>query len=140
MTSISEPDDVVSALRALDADDDIDQIRRWCAAGEFCWLDLQNPDRRAVQTVGEALGLHPLAIEDTQEFDQRPKVDRHDDQVLIVYYGARPVDTCEIELVEVHVHISHSFVLTVHHDALPRLTTLYERRERSGIEDREALV
>ena len=59
---------------------------------------------------GERFGLHPLAIEDTQEFGQRPKLDDYGDTALLVFYGVDPDGTP----VEVHFHVSGAWMITVH--------------------------
>ena len=56
---------------------------------EFFWLDLTEPTAEDLKSVGEVLGLHPVALEDTIEFGQRPKLDQYGDHVLFVYYTAR---------------------------------------------------
>ena len=43
----------------------------------------------AFERVGDMLGLHPMAMEDTREFGQRPKVDVYESHVLVVFYTAR---------------------------------------------------
>ncbi|MBA1914395.1 CorA family divalent cation transporter, partial [Escherichia coli] len=53
---------------------------------EFFWLDLTDPSPDEVKALGEALGLHPIAVEDTIEFGQRPKFDAYQDHLLVVYY------------------------------------------------------
>jgi magnesium transporter len=58
----------------------------------------------------EQLGVHPLAVEDSREFGQRPKLDDYDDHVLVVFYGVQ-----DEELVEVHLHIGASWVLSLRH-------------------------
>jgi magnesium transporter len=105
---------------------DLDEARQLCNSGEFCWLDLEDPDQDTVEQVGEALGLHPLSIEDTQEFDQRPKLDGRHDRFLLVYYGAVASESGGLTPVEVHIHISRSFVLTVHRHPCPALARLYD--------------
>jgi len=47
----------------------------------------------------EVFKIHPLAIEDAQEFNQRPKIEDYDDFVSLVAYGASQLDQ---PLVEVH--------------------------------------
>jgi magnesium transporter len=42
---------------------------------------------RSLDSVGGILGLRPLAIEDSREFGQRPKLDRYDDRFLLVFFG-----------------------------------------------------
>ena len=50
---------------------------------EFFWLDLTEPTAEDLKAVGEVLGLHPVALEDTIEFGQRPKLDLYGDHVLV---------------------------------------------------------
>ena len=76
-------------------------------------------------TVGELLGLHELALEDTREFGQRPKLDRYPDAVLLVYWTAHVApDGRGVELVEVHLHISGGFLFTVRRADCPELDEL----------------
>jgi magnesium transporter len=94
----------------------IDQARIEALRGrdEFFWLDLTDPADDDLTLAGELLGLHELALEDTREFAQRPKLDRYRDTVLLVYWSARvPSSDPGIDLVEVHLHISGGFLLTV---------------------------
>ena len=65
---------------------DRDQLEALLARDEFFWLDLEAPSDAELDTAGEVLGLHELALEDTREFDQRPKVDQYPDRVLMVYW------------------------------------------------------
>ena len=67
---------------------DRDRIAELLEAGHFFWLDLESPADDDLVVLGELLHLHPLALEDTREFGQRPKLDRYGDAVLLVYYTA----------------------------------------------------
>ena len=69
-----------------------DPIAELLAAERFFWLDLESPPDGDLVALGELLHLHPLALEDTREFGQRPKLDRYGDQVLLVFYSARTLD------------------------------------------------
>jgi magnesium transporter len=93
---------------------------------EFFWLDLEKPSREEVDAAGELLGLHELALEDTREFGQRPKLDRYDDRVLLVYWTARTAPTEDRpELIEVHLHISGGFLFTVRRAPCTQLDELH---------------
>jgi magnesium transporter len=95
---------------------------------EFFWLDLTDPSAEEVKTLGAALGLHPVAVEDTIEFGQRPKLDSYDDHVLFVFYTVRRVpdsDVAPFEPVEVHIYISGGFVVTVRRAACTQLDALH---------------
>ena len=76
---------------------------------EFFWLDLAPPSPADLDALHPLLGIHPLAVEDTREFHQRPKLDRYDDTLLLVFYSARVVDGTA-KPVEVHLHIAGDFV------------------------------
>ena len=80
---------------------------------EFFWLDLHAPSAEAFERVGSMLGLHPMAMEDTREFGQRPKVDVYESHVLVVFYTARinRADGAPVaDPLEVHVYVSGDFV------------------------------
>src|SRR5213082_3513988 len=54
----------------------------------FFWLDLTAPSRDELDRLHELFGFHPLALEDTEHFAQRPKLDDYGDHVFLVFYGA----------------------------------------------------
>jgi Mg2+ and Co2+ transporter CorA len=59
------------------------------AGGGFFWLDLDRPDADDFEILREVFRFHPLAVEDSEHFDQRAKIDDYDDFVFIVVYGAK---------------------------------------------------
>jgi magnesium transporter len=95
---------------------DRERIAALRGAGEFFWLDLQAPTPEQVIELGEVFELHPLALEDTQSFGQRPKLDEYGDKVLLVFYGMHHGGQEGHALVEVHLHISGDWLVTVHRD------------------------
>lgn len=101
--------------------------RRIGASGEPFWLDLVDPPAAEVERVGALLGLHPVALEDTREFGQRPKVDVYNDNVLLVFYTARLQEEQSPEAIEVHVYVAAGYVLTVRR---ARCVVLDDLRER----------
>jgi magnesium transporter len=96
-------------------DADEPRIRDLLQRKHFFWLDLHEPTPEAFARIGELLGLHPMAMEDTREFAQRPKVDVYEWQVLVVFYTARRTggDDPVAEPIEVHVYVSGDFIVTV---------------------------
>jgi magnesium transporter len=81
---------------------------------EFFWLDLASPSDADLGAAGALLDLHELALEDTREFGQRPKLDRYPSRVLLVYWSAHVTPNgLGVELLEVHLHISGEFLFTV---------------------------
>lgn len=86
--------------------------------GSFFWLDLHDPSEQDFQLLRDAFGFHPLAVEDSEHFGQRPKLEPYDDFAFLVVYGAAPVPD-EDRLVEVHCFYSERFLVTVRRDEAP---------------------
>lgn len=106
---------------------DAERIEADRAKGHAFWLDLDDPPEGEIERVGELLGLHPLAVEDTREFGQRPKVDVYEDHVLLVFYTARLDESGSVRPIEVHIYVSRDYVLTVRRE---RCLVLDELRDR----------
>jgi magnesium transporter len=107
---------------------EIGRITALLARDEFFWLDLEHPSGADLDAMASVLKIHPLALEDTREFGQRPKLDAYEDHVLLVYYSVRdPFTEAEglFEPVEVHLYISGGFVVTVRRDACRELDDLH---------------
>ncbi|HWI21536.1 MAG TPA: magnesium transporter CorA family protein [Baekduia sp.] len=101
----------------------------------FFWLDLFDPSSEELDAAQRIFGLHELATEDSREFGQRPKLERYEDHALIVFYGVH-----RGELVEIHVHVSGDWVLTVHRDGCAALKTAYKRMSVAGTRTEEEAV
>jgi magnesium transporter len=101
---------------------DAEQIRALHERGEFFWLDLHAPTDAELDQLEQLLEIPRLAIQDTKEFDQRPKIDDYGPRVLVVFYGAH-----EDEPVEVHVHVSGNEVVTVRRAPCAHLGAARER-------------
>ncbi len=98
------------------------RIREHLKRDEFFWLDLNAPGPEELTKLRDLFGFHPLALEDTEHFGQRPKLDDYGDYVFLVFYGAwRHQDEDPIPLREVHMFISGQYIVTVHRDPLPAL-------------------
>jgi magnesium transporter len=93
-------------------------IERALKEGDLLWLDLEDSGPETIAVLREVFKLHPLAIEDAQEFSQRPKIEDYDNFVSLVAYGARGLDQ---PLAEVHAFYAERFLVTVHRDPLPAI-------------------
>ncbi|MCW2954027.1 MAG: magnesium and cobalt transport protein CorA [Conexibacter sp.] len=113
-------------MHVLDTIDDR-QIDELTARHEFFWLDVVGASDERIRALGRHFGWHPLVVQDTIEFRQRPKLDRYDDQMLIVFYGAKHLHAEEPELIEVHVIVSGDWVVTVRRSGCDDLDDLRKR-------------
>lgn len=114
---------------------DVEAIRTLHERGEFFWLDLHAPSDSDLDQLGALLSIPPLAIEDTKEFAQRPKLDEYGERVLVVFYGAH-----EGEVVEVHVHVSGDEVITVRRAPCAHLGAAKERVVAGKLRTEQDLV
>jgi magnesium transporter len=113
-------------------------VAKLLADGGFFWLDLDRPDADDFEVLREAFGFHPLAVEDSEQFEQRAKIDEYDDFVFLVVYGASPDDD---RLVEVHCFYSERFLVTVHRDDCPAFAEIRKRyQQRDEATDRPSLL
>jgi magnesium transporter len=106
-----------------------EKIGALLAEGHFFWLDLDRPDEQDFQVLRDVFRFHPLAIEDSEHFGQRAKIDDYDDFSFLVLYGASPD---EDRLVEVHCFYSERYLVTVHRDDAPAFAEVRERFSKRG--------
>ena len=76
------------------------------------WVDLSGPSPGQVDTIGSALGLHPLIVEDILEGNQRAKIETTDGVVHIVLFALDRAETIAIN--EIDLVLGLGYLLTVH--------------------------
>jgi magnesium transporter len=109
---------VVPCLTGIDEARIRDHLRR----DQFFWLDLNAPGPDELAQLHQIFGFHPLTLEDTEHFGQRPKIDHYDEYIFLVFYGAWRHGPRDPEpLREVHLFISGQYLVTIHRDPLPPL-------------------
>jgi magnesium transporter len=117
-----------------------DRIAEHRQRDEFFWLDLEDPPPADLDRAGQLLGVHPAALEDSREWRQRPKLDTYPDHLLCVFYTARMTEAGEAHPIEVHVHLSGSWVFTVRRSPCTALDELHAQLAREPIHDEGYLV
>jgi magnesium transporter len=115
-----------------------ENVEELLAGDAFFWIDVDQPNEADYTVLRDVFKFHPLAVEDSEKFKQRAKIDNYDDYVFIVVYGAVPD---EDRLVEVHCFYSTKFLVTVHRDEAPAFTEVRQRYEqRAKIVDNPGLL
>jgi magnesium transporter len=79
------------------------------------WVDLTGPDQDDVRLMREVFQFHPLAIEDTYNHHQRPKIEEYPNHLFMIMNTVRFVDG-ELEFRELDVFVGRSYIVTVHAD------------------------
>jgi magnesium transporter len=103
-----------------------------CPSGgqNFAWIGMLRPDEQEIRAVAKEFSLHSLAVEDTVNAHQRPKLEQYGDVLFVVLRPARYVDKIEeVEIGEVHLFLGPDFVITVRHAAEPDLGAVRTRLE-----------
>jgi magnesium transporter len=91
---------------------DSQSVRHLLDEGELLWLDLYRPDADELGLLTTVFGIHQLAVEDAEQFGQRPKLEDYDDFTQLIAYG---VEDAGESLVEVHCFYSERYLVTVRH-------------------------
>ena len=129
--------------RVVDDPSEADQTAAASGREPF-WLDLPAVSQQQAGWLEHIFGLHPLVVEDAQQFDERPKLDQFDDYIAVVVYGAgaQPsldrlaqradvpgdsgADAADVSpldpLSEVHCIVSARYIITVHRGDCPGIT------------------
>lgn len=116
------------------------QVEALLARGERFWLSLRAPDEATVRAAGALIGLHELAITDSVEFGQRPKLDDYPQSALLVFYGARTGSHGGASVpvpVEVHFHVTAKAIMTVRHHDLDQLSDARRRVSLADVDTAE---
>ncbi|MBQ1087672.1 magnesium and cobalt transport protein CorA [Streptomyces sp. B93] len=100
-----------------------DAVERVRKSGDgFVWLGLHEPTNDEFAGIAELFDLHPLAVEDTIEAHQRPKLERYGETLFAVFKTVCYVEheelTATSEVVdtgEIMVFLGHDFAITVRH-------------------------
>lgn len=107
------------------------ELRDCPGTDKFCWIGLLRPTEEEIKAVAKEFGLHDLAVEDTINAHQRPKVERYGDVDFVVLRPACYDDKDEVvEIGEVHLFIGPDFVITVRHANEPDLSAVRQRLEK----------
>ena len=95
------------------------------------WLDISDPGDADLALVADELGLHPLAVEDAQHRDQRPKIDQYEGHYFLVFYAIEGSGPGSLDLRELSIFVMQNALVTVHQgDCAARQAV--EKRWREG--------
>jgi Mg2+ and Co2+ transporter CorA len=83
---------------------DRETVQRLLDKGELLWFDLYRPDADELGILATVFGIHQLALEDAEQFGQRPKLEDYDDFTQLIAYGVQEGsdDLVEAQLLLLH--------------------------------------
>jgi magnesium transporter len=93
----------------------IERARELAATGRgFIWLGLKDPSPEEVETATRAFQVPELAIEESSESHQRPKLDEHGNHYFGIVRTARYEEKEErVHFGEIHVFLGPRYLITV---------------------------
>lgn len=95
------------------------------------WVDISSPNEEDVRIMREVFHFHPLAIEDTLNQQQRPKVEEYADHLFMIL---NPMTFREgtLDLRELDLFVGGHYLVTVHSNAEPTLERVRQRLAEAG--------
>ena len=78
------------------------------------WVDIPEWDEQAAQTLTTTFGFHPLAVRDSANRNQVPKIHRYDDHLFLVLHAPQPGLGGHVHYVELDQFIGERYLVTVH--------------------------
>jgi magnesium transporter len=119
-----------------------DEIRAALPTHDLLWVDFAHCDEETLDSLREDFAFHPLAVEDAQEFDQRPKADEYDDFTYLVAYGAGAPEAAPhgSPLAEVHFFYTEHYLVTLHQGDLPAVAEVRGAMQRRTGHSPTALI
>src|SRR4029079_9727538 len=95
------------------ADISIEEASGWRQkAGHVVWIGLREPDEALLSNVQRQFGLHDLAIEDSRQAHQRPKIEQYGESLFIVARTAQLIDG-SIAFGETHLFVGEGYLVSV---------------------------
>ena len=109
----------------LDAVHSVADLQRVDASpGQVLWVHCDVPDDAELAAIASRFHVHPLAVEDLRNANQRPKLDDYGDQLFVVLFGALKLPDDTIGLAEVHFLIGDGYLVTVTTERMPAIDAL----------------
>lgn len=93
------------------------------------WVDITGPTIEDTRLMREQFKFHPLAIEDSTNQQQRPKVEEYPNHLFMILNPVAYLDG-DVTFRELDVFLGKNFIVTVHPEAEPLLKEVIARVER----------
>lgn len=92
------------------------------------WVDFDGPTEEDVRLMLDVFLFHPVAVEDTRNHEQRPKVEEYPGYLFLIVNPVSLVED-ELDFREVDIFVGRNYVVTVHNGAE---SVVDEARRRLG--------
>ena len=96
--------------------------------GELTWINIESPGKEETDYLAQNYPFHPLDLDDCLSRIQRPKIDRYDEYLFLVFHF--PVFSPEARVTtpsQVSVFIGQDYLITLHKGDLKPLVKLFNQ-------------
>jgi magnesium transporter len=108
---------------------------------KFVWVDLVDPQADEIERIGKLIALHPITVQNANDFRQRPKLEWYDGYMFLVMFGVDPETASGDPLLrEVNMIISGDYVFTIHKRPLQTLIELRKRYQDEEVRSEQFFV
>jgi magnesium transporter len=97
--------------------------------GGLVWVDMPTCDKQSEETLTTVFGFHPLAVRDSANRNQVPKIHRYDDHLFLVLHAPQAGAGGHVHYVELDQFISEHYLVTVHGPLNPAVDLAAARLE-----------
>ncbi|MDF2630866.1 MAG: corA [Symbiobacteriaceae bacterium] len=111
---------------------------KWDSGEGILWLDLQAPSQEAMQELAAELELHPMVVRACLHPEHRGRIREFTSQMLLVLNAvgrgseSGKVDVGRWRTLELNVIVGRRFMLTVHPEMVPAVSSLFARWKKAG--------
>jgi magnesium transporter len=92
----------------------LDQLTTAREAKTAVWVDVSEPDEATIAALGGHFQLHPLAVEDTLHFPQRPKLDTYAENLFMVWIAPQLGEKQSLKVSEIDIFLGTDYLITSH--------------------------
>jgi magnesium transporter len=108
---------------------------------KFVWVDLVDPQADEIERIGKLIALHPITVQNVNDYMQRPKLEWYDGYMFLVMFGVDPETASGDPLLrEVNMVISGEYVFTIHKRPLRSLIELRARYQDEEVRSEQFFV
>ena len=99
--------------------------------GTVGWLDLEGGTPDELRALEGFFGFHPLAIEDAQNPDTRPKIEEYENFLFVVTRGVNHnPGAVALDLIPLYIFLNRHLIVTAHPGPMRSVATAIERLRR----------
>ena len=108
---------------------------------KFVWVDLVDPGDEEIARIGKLIALHPITVENANNYRQRPKLEWYEGYMFLVMFGVDPETASGDPLLrEVNMIISGDYVFTIHKRLAPSLIELRDHYKDETVRSEQFFV